>query len=149
MKPANQPHPLQNLINAENADGERDTAIWIANDTESRNADVEPISGIAQDFNSTAGSIFVELGEEPVYNSPPSGVSAIQQQFNSNSTVELESPLKEGDRVEILQKGQFFRKRVTVQGRDPDGAIVVKGHRWLVTQRYPAHELRLLPKEGV
>jgi hypothetical protein len=106
------------------------------------------VSGIDQDFNSTAGSIFVELGEEPAYNPPPLGVSAIQQQFNSNSTVELESPLKEGNRVEILQKGQFFGKRVTVQGRDPEGLIVVKGHRWLVTQSYQPNALRLVPKEG-
>jgi hypothetical protein len=89
-------------------------------------------------------SNFVELGDQNASNADTEDVSAIQQQFNSNSTVELEL----GDKVEICN-GMFTGKPAFVTGFTETGLISVKAKGWYITQDYPASDLRLLQKGGV
>lgn len=84
---------------------------------------------------------FVELSDQTGSNADAVSVSAIQQQFNSNSTVELEV----GDKVEIC-KGIFTGKPAFVTNITDSGLVSVKAKGWVVTQDYDLDDLRLLQR---
>jgi predicted P-loop ATPase len=68
--------------------------------------------------------------------------------INGMITTTLEPPpLAIGDRVEILQSGQFYGKHVLIEAI-ADGVAVVRGDEWVVTQRYQLEELRRLKRKG-
>lgn len=89
-------------------------------------------------------SNFVEEGEGQPSNPVSEIVSAVQQEFNRSSTVELEL----GDKVEILV-GQFLGKRALVKGFEDSGEVIVKADRWYVTRSYKPSDLRLLKRGAV
>lgn len=161
--------PPQGVINGANVDPEGDSTFCITRTTESRNADVEPVSENDQvlAFSPPTSTEFVEY-----HPSNPDGVRvspiqhAIQQGFvemadnpdtagDSRYSTAIQQPIQQppspvinvGDKVEILRKGQFYHKRAIVQSVSDDG-IQVKGSRWLVTHTYAATELRRIAKEG-
>ncbi|MDX2240177.1 MAG: hypothetical protein NW224_06130, partial [Leptolyngbyaceae cyanobacterium bins.302] len=83
------------------------------------------------------------LGDQNAGNAGSESVTAIQQQFNSNSTVELGI----GDKVEILV-GQFRGKPCFIEGLGDEGKVKVKAKGWAIQRQYLPVELRLLKRRG-
>jgi hypothetical protein len=85
------------------------------------------------------------LGDHDAGNVDCEGVSAIQQQFNKKSTVELDA-FKTGDRVRYRGNAATLErvcgtKQLEVIAVTGDSATV-KHSKWLVTQTVPLADLR-------
>lgn len=148
-----QPIQLLNLLlNSSNLDEEGDRGAIQQKNTIFSKGDqsnlgqtgtVDQCDSLSQ-LSDPARSNSVELGDQNAGNVDGTSVSAIQQQFNSNSTVELEV----GDTVEVLT-GFFRGRRALVKGFEAStGDVIVRGRGWRVDHIYPPVELRLLNKGG-
>lgn len=142
---------LNSLLNSSNEDGESDTgAIQQKNNIFSIGDHPKPDHDcncnddqVLPNDHLFRESTFVELGDQNAEKVEGESVTAIQQQFNSNSTVELEI----GDKVEILV-GQFAGKPCFIEALGDEGKLRVKAKGWRVTQQYLPVELRLLNRRG-
>lgn len=77
---------------------------------------------------------------ESLYESPPQPLTKLD-----------DSNLAVGDKVEIIQDGQFYGKHVFVvcrENRSKDSRLRVRGESWAIDRFYERSELRLIQKAG-